>query len=88
MNFRSELNAKGCREMKEQPTSGPEKKPRKRIFNRQQKVEPKDQNNKKLPIDDLTRYVEAELDFYKDDWEENRSTYVPVQSDFPGATPN
>lgn len=74
--------------MREQLTTGPAKENPKNTLNHRQGIKIAGRNFDEQPIDDLGRYVEAELDFYKDDWEENRAAYTSAQSDLPGATPN
>ena len=74
--------------MSKDPVNGPACKSLKNMFKCRRKNKTTDQKIDKQSIDDLSRYVDAELDFYKEDWEENRANYVPSQSDYPGATPN
>lgn len=61
---------------------------RKNMRNHRRNIKIAGRNFDEPPIDDLGRYVEAELDYYKDDWEENRAAYTPAQSGSPGETPD
>lgn len=88
VNLLDESKAKMRREASEQLAAGPARKNRKNMLNHRRNIKVAGRNFDEKPIDDLGRYVEGELDFYKDDWEENRAAYTPAQSGSPGAAPN